>query len=58
MLELARMPEEPDGNQTGVKWVRLERLPFEPLLPQVSRELIRALRESVGYPLVVPNPQD
>lgn len=54
----ARLPDVPDGQQTGVKWVPLDRLPFEPVLPQVSRELIQAVLEPGWHPIVIPNPGD
>lgn len=52
----ARLPEVPDGTQSGVKWVAIDRLPCEPLLPQVSRELVAAIRDPAGRPVVIPNP--
>ena len=51
-----RLPDVPDGTQSGVRWVAIERLPLEPVLPQISRELVAALAEPAGRPLVVPNP--
>lgn len=55
-VNAARLPSVPDGNQTGVKWIPLEQLPLEPVLPQVCRELIAALRAPGKHPLVIPNP--
>lgn len=52
----ARLPDIPDSNQTGVKWIALERLPNEPVLPQVCNELIESL-ETDRHPVVIPNPQ-
>jgi len=54
----ARLPDLPDPRQTGVRWIPLERLPSEPVLPQVSRELIAAVLDPGKHPLVVPNPHD
>ncbi len=39
-----RLPEQPDPNQTGVRWVPLADLPETPLLPHISERLIAALR--------------
>jgi 8-oxo-dGTP diphosphatase len=52
----ACLPDTLDGSQSGVKWIAIEHLPHEPILPQVSRELVAALDEPVGRPLVVANP--
>lgn len=51
-----RLPDAPDGTQTGVAWVAIDRLRYEPVLPQVSRELVAALAESTRRPLIVPVP--
>ena len=53
-----RLPDEPDGTQTGVQWMALDRLPFAPILPQVSRELVAAIRNPGLHPLIVPRPHD
>lgn len=52
----AQMPEEPDDSQTAIRWLPLEELPDLPVLPQVSAELLAAIREDRETPLVVPNP--
>jgi 8-oxo-dGTP diphosphatase len=38
-----RLPEVPDENQIGASWVRLEDLPYMPLLPQVAERLLAIL---------------
>ncbi len=39
-----RLPDHPDLNQTGVRWVPLANLSNTPLLPHISERLIAALR--------------
>ena len=51
-----RLPDVPDGDQSGVKWIPIHQLPHEPVLPQVSRELAAAIGAPANYPLVIPNP--
>ena len=53
---LARLPDQPDSNETAVRWVSLEALPNVNVLPQVSKQLIESLEHIAGVPLVVPNP--
>ncbi len=38
------MPNQPDENQTGVKWVLLSELTQAPLLPPIAEQLIAALQ--------------
>lgn len=38
------MPEAPDPNQTGVRWIALEDLVHVPLLPPIADALLCALR--------------
>jgi 8-oxo-dGTP diphosphatase len=51
-----RLAATPDPNQTGHVWAPIGRLPDEPLLPQVGRELALALSEPEGRPMVIPSP--
>jgi 8-oxo-dGTP diphosphatase len=38
-----RLPEVPDENQIDARWVRLEDLPYVPLLPQIGERLLTTL---------------
>jgi 8-oxo-dGTP diphosphatase len=53
---VARLPDKPDANETGVRWFPLESLPDVKVLPQVSLQLLNSLKHSADVPLVVPNP--
>lgn len=52
---VAKLPEVPDEDETGVVWLPLEELPRAPVLPQVVLEVLAALKEPTGRPLVIPN---
>jgi 8-oxo-dGTP diphosphatase len=51
-----QQPRQPDGNQSNVVWVGIDQLGHQPLLPQVSHELVAAMATPAGRPLVVANP--
>jgi 8-oxo-dGTP diphosphatase len=50
---MPRLPEKPDADQTGVRWVQLDDLPQTPLLPYISERLIAALRRPADPDLLI-----
>ena len=52
----ARRPEVFDENQTGVRWVPINSLDSIKVLPNVSRELLRAIDSHSPLPAIVANP--
>jgi 8-oxo-dGTP diphosphatase len=53
----ARRPEIHDANQTGVRWLPIEDLPNVQVLPQVSRELMAAMKNPSSALVLIPNPR-
>ncbi len=51
-----RLPNVPDGTQSDVQWVAIDRLPHEPVLPQVSHEVVAAIKDPAWRALVIPSP--
>ena len=51
-----QLPERPDEHEIGVRWMPISQLASEPVLPQVSAELIAALRTPSASPVIVANP--
>ncbi len=49
----ARLPDVPDKDQIGVRWVPLNDLERIPLLPHVGGQLIAALQNKEHYPTIL-----
>ncbi len=49
----ARLPDVPDKDQTGVRWVPLTDLACTPLLPHIAERLLTALNNTEHYPVVL-----
>lgn len=54
----ARLPDTPDPNQTGAKWIPLDRLAEVELLPHIGERLRGYLRTGAECPAFLEEPVD
>ena len=52
------MPDTPDPNQTGVKWVNLAELGNIELLPFITPQIQAYVRDELRLPLYLEEPLD
>jgi ADP-ribose pyrophosphatase YjhB (NUDIX family) len=53
---MARLPDNPDDDQTAVRWVPLTDLKSIELLPRVSKALLQAMADPAQGATLIPNP--